>query len=77
MTLAITIYDALTTANLPPDTAKAVVHVWEAEEKKLASKADLKRVKTHLIRAITHLGVELRAELKDPRSSTLEVRHAL
>jgi len=70
MTLAITIYDALTTANVPPDKAKAVVHAWEAEVEKLASKADLKQVETHLTQAITNLGVELRAELKDQRSST-------
>ncbi|NWA28585.1 DUF1640 domain-containing protein [Pseudomonas gingeri] len=68
MTLAITIYDALTTANVPPDKAKAVVHAWEAEVEKLASKADLKQVETHLTQAITNLGVELRAELKEQRA---------
>ncbi|WP_248801012.1 DUF1640 domain-containing protein [Pseudomonas sp. MWU13-2105] len=68
MTLAITIYDALTTANVTPDKAKAVVHAWEAEVEKLATKADLKQVETHLTQSITNLGVELRAELKEQRA---------
>ncbi|WP_338524298.1 DUF1640 domain-containing protein [Pseudomonas batumici] len=72
MTLAITIYDALTTANVPPDKAKAVVHAWEAEVEKLASKADLKQVETHLTQSINALGTELRASIKDLQSALRE-----
>jgi len=72
MTLAITFYDALTIANVPPDKAKAVVHAWEAEVESLASKADLKQVETHLTQSITALGVELRSSIREMQSSLRE-----
>jgi len=72
MALAITFYDALTTANVPPDKAKAVVHAWEAEVENLASKADLKQVETHLTQSINTLGVELRASIKELQSALRE-----
>ena len=72
MTLVITIYDALTTANVPPDKAKAVVHAWEAEVENLASKADLKQVETHLTQSITALGVELRSSIREMQTALRE-----
>jgi len=72
MALAITFYDALTTANVHPNNAKAVVHAWEAEVENLASKADLKQVETHLTQSINTLGTELRSSIKDLQSSLRE-----
>ncbi len=72
MTHAITFYDALTTANVHPNNAKAVVYAWEEEVENLASKTDLKQVETHLTQSINTLGTELRSSIKDLQSSLRE-----
>jgi len=60
MKISFSLYDALISANVPADKAKAVVDAWEADVEKLATTADLQQVETRLSTAIT----ELRSEMK-------------
>lgn len=65
MKLSMNLYDALTTINVPPNKAKAVVNAWESDMEKFATKSDLLRTETQLQTSITELGSELRGMIKD------------
>ncbi|WP_397453219.1 DUF1640 domain-containing protein [Pseudomonas sp. NA-150] len=60
MKISLTLYDALISANVSSDKAKAVVDAWETDVEKLATKADLEQVETRLNASLT----ELRSEMK-------------
>ncbi|MFC3944018.1 DUF1640 domain-containing protein [Pseudomonas gingeri NCPPB 3146 = LMG 5327] len=48
MEMSLTLYDALTTASIPANKAKAVVDAWEADMKNLATKSDLLQTEARL-----------------------------
>jgi len=60
MKISLTLYDALISANVPGDKAKAVVDAWETDVEKLATKTDLQHLETRLNASIS----ELRSEVK-------------
>jgi ABC-type sulfate transport system substrate-binding protein len=60
MKISLTLYDALISANVSPDKAKAVVDAWETDVEKLATKSDLQQVETRLAASIS----EVRSEMK-------------
>lgn len=64
MKISLTLYDALISANVPPEKAKAVVDAWETDVEKLATKADLQHVETRLNASICELHSEVRSEMK-------------
>lgn len=60
MKISLTLYDALITANVPADKAKAVVDAWEADVEKLATKTDIQQLELRLGVGMS----ELRSEMK-------------
>jgi hypothetical protein len=60
MKISLTLYDALISANVPADKAKAVVDAWETDVEKLATKVDLQQVEVRLNASIS----EVRSEMK-------------
>jgi len=64
MKISLTLYDALISANVPPEKAKAVVDAWETDVEKLATKADLQHVETRLNASISELRSEVRSDMK-------------
>lgn len=65
MKLSMNLYDALTTINVPPNKAKAVVNAWESDMEKFATKSDLLRTEAHLQTSITELGSALRGTITE------------
>jgi hypothetical protein len=64
MKISLTLYDALLSANVSAEKAKAVVDAWETDVEKLATKADLQHVETRLTASISELRSEVRSEMK-------------
>ncbi|WP_426139225.1 DUF1640 domain-containing protein [Pseudomonas sp. DWP3-1-2] len=64
MKISLTLYDALISANVPADKAKAVVDAWETDVEKLATKADLQHVETRINASISEMRSEVRSEIK-------------
>lgn len=64
MKISLTLYDALISANVPADKAKAVVDAWETDVEKLATKADLQHVETRINASISEMRSEVRSEMK-------------
>jgi hypothetical protein len=60
MKISLTLYEALISANVPGDKAKAVVDAWEADVEKLATKADLQHLETRINASISEVRSELR-----------------
>lgn len=64
MKISLTLYDALISANVPADKAKAVVDAWETDVEKLATKAHLQHVETRINASISEMRSEVRSEIK-------------
>ena len=64
MKISLTLYDALISANVPANKAKAVVDAWETDVEKLATKADLQHLETRIKASISEMRSEVRSEIK-------------
>ncbi|MGY2200855.1 DUF1640 domain-containing protein [Pseudomonas gingeri] len=74
MEMSLTLYDALTTASIPANKAKAVVDVWEADMKNLATKSDLLHTEARLEARLSELRSVVREQGSEMRAQGVELR---